>query len=415
MADTDDIQGYGQKFENQLELLKNADIPDADRSAILALIRHEDANDTVNQGTMVNHMNRLRLSSERADMPLMEMAKSSVDEFLFKQKHDRGLGEGTLRNYRKALRKFFRHHGREWAEDIEIGSSPDRTVDVDKLLSREEITRLIEAATNPRDKAIIALLADTGLRIGAATSLRLRDVDLSGRAGTVTINEEANVKDDSGPKPLTWSRGYIANWLDVHPRPDEDEAPLFHKTEQVSDDEDGALAYQYCARRLKWIADDADIDRERVRAHNFRKSAISRWIREGLSEQAIKHRAGWAKDSSQFDVYSGVTAEEMNEDILDHYGLAKSGDASSPELEACPSCRTPLTDGARFCPGCGDALSATASEAVAEGQAAAFQGKGVSADGEDVDATVDRVFRAILENDEAREALAEQLESVDDL
>lgn len=408
MVDITDVQGYTDKFENQLSLLENADIPENDRTAILELVHHEDAQDTIEVGTIVNHINRLRLSSERADVPLTDMAKTDVDSFLFSLKHDRELAEGTLRNYRKALRKFFKHHDREWAEDVEIGASPDRSVDPSQLLDMDEIMALIEAANNPRDKAFVAVLADTGLRIGAACSLRVQDVAFDGPAGTITINEDGPVKGASGQKPVTWSRGYLGNWLDVHPRNDEPGAPLFHKTKHLTDGEDGALTYQYAARRLKWVAEEADIDTDRVNAHNFRKSAISRWIREGLSEQAIKHRAGWVKDSTQFDVYSAVTDEEMNEDILDHYGLAES-ESASPELDACPACRTPLSDEARFCPGCGSPLSQAAAEAAEESETAVFEGKSVPASGTDVDGALGEMLRVLKGDDEARAAAVEFL------
>jgi hypothetical protein len=46
------------------------------------------------------------LSAERSDTPLVEMDRSDVDALLFEYKHDYEMAEGTLRNYRKALKKF---------------------------------------------------------------------------------------------------------------------------------------------------------------------------------------------------------------------------------------------------------------------------------------------------------------------
>ncbi|MFP4174788.1 MAG: hypothetical protein ACLFSW_03300 [Halobacteriales archaeon] len=37
------------------------------------------------------------------------MEREDVDELLFNYKHDLDMAEGTLRNYRKALRKFYRY------------------------------------------------------------------------------------------------------------------------------------------------------------------------------------------------------------------------------------------------------------------------------------------------------------------
>jgi integrase len=367
MVSTDDVQGYATKFANQLSKVDTADIDERDREAIHEFVRAVDARGDVNRGTMTSNLNRLRLSAERSDVPLVEMDKKDVDALIFSLKHDRGLSDGTLRNYRKALRKFYRERGANWYDDIKIGSSPQRSVDPDELLTDEEIDALLEACSNPRDKAMVALLADTGLRIGAIASLRIRDLDLTGQAGYVSINEDANVKGASGTIPITWSEGYVSGYLNVHPRQGDPEAALIHKSRGWYEDEDGdgAMTYQYLSSRVKKLADEADIDRSRVNTHNFRKSAISRWIREGMSEQAIKHRACWDVDTDQIKVYSGVKDEELNAQILDHYGIEDANEeVSRPTLDRCPRCSAALQPGHRFCPGCAAPLTQSAADAT---------------------------------------------------
>lgn len=360
MVDLADVQGYSRKLANQRDKLEAAAIAEADREAIRRFIAFESTERDVNEGTLVSHLNRLRLATERADVELVEMERDDVTVLFDHLGSDYDLSDGTIRNYRKALRLFFDWLGRDWADSIRVGSAPDRKVDPSTLLAMDDIEALLDAARNPRDQALVALLADTGLRISAVASLRVRDFQRDGQVASVRPNQDAPVKGATDPVPVTWAAGYVANWLSVHPEP-EPEAPLFRKLEHDDAADDGAMTYQYLARRLRWLADDAGLDRERVRTHNFRKSAISRWIREGLSEQAIKHRAHWVKDSSQFATYSGVTAEEMNEDIRAHYGLA-AGEEDRPAFERCPSCGSAVTPTARFCPGCAAALTAAAAE-----------------------------------------------------
>jgi integrase/recombinase XerD len=364
MVEATEIQGYSSKYRNQRDKLADADIDDRDSEAIAAYLDGRDANDEVGTGTLADHCNRLRLSAERADVPLVDMDLSDCEAFLVSLKRERGLSEGTRRNYRKALRKFFEHREADWWREVNVGASPDREVDDEKVLSMDEINDLLDAATHPRRKALIALLADTGMRISAAAGLRIRDYSVDGRLATVQPNPDSPNKDARDPIPLTWSRGSLCNWLDAHPASDNPDAPLFIKVEHVDEDDDISdrfLSYQYLTRRIKRVADDADIDRNRLNAHNFRHSAISRWIREGMSEQQIKHRVHWAEDSGQFDVYSAVTAEEMNDDILGHYGLSDEEDRSV-EIDACPTCDTPLAGGETFCPGCGSPMSAIAAD-----------------------------------------------------
>jgi len=392
MASVSDIHNFGDQFQYQLDKLAEADIDDRDREAVMEFIRYQDTQRGLAASTNVNNCSDLRLSAERSDTPLVEMDRSDVDALLFEYKHEYDMATGTLRNYRKALRKFFRYHDRDWAEDIEIGATPDREVDADKCLTEDEISALREAADHPRNKALLEMLLDTGLRISALGTLRVQDVELTGRAGTVTLNQEAvGRKGASGKRPLTWSKPYVANWLNVHPRGDDPDAPLFHRITEPNGgwgevDGDGAVSYYHLQRLLKQIAEEAGVDRDKVNPHNFRKTAITQWIRQGFSEQEIKHRATWVKDSRQFETYSQVTDEEMNQQILDKYGLAdEEREQGQPDIEDCPQCQTTLRGEPRFCPGCGLALSQRAAHSLDQVEDDIFEDMAEATDDEEVE------------------------------
>jgi len=388
MSTIEDIHGFGSQFTNQLQRLAEADIDEDDRKGIRSFIQHQDVQRSLAASTLVNEISDLRLCAKRSEVPLMEMDREDVDALLFEYKHTRELAEGTLRNYRKVLRKFFRYHERDWAETIEIGPVPTQEVNADKVLSKEDLSALRDAARNPRNKALIEMLIDTGLRIGALGTLRVGDVELGPRAGSITLNEEANGrKGASGKRPLTWSKPYVANWLDVHPRSDDPEAPLFHTFKRQDDDQygDGSLTYYQLQRIIKQMADEAGVDRDKVNPHNFRKTAISQWIRQGFSEQEIKHRATWVKDSRQFETYSQVTDEEMNQQILEQYGLAeKETERNKPKLDDCPQCQTTLRGESRFCPGCGLALSQRAAYDLEQAEDDIFEDAAEATDEDEV-------------------------------
>jgi integrase len=346
------------------------------------------------------------------------MDKRDVDRLLSDLKRGHGLSEGTVRNYRKALRVFYKWRGEDWAEDITIGASPERKVNPDALLTDADIDDLLDTAPNLRDKCAIALLADAGFRIGAVASLRVRDVDLSGRLAMVSINEEGNNKDATGAVPITWSRGHVAKWLSEHPRSDDPDAALIHKLRQsdggdgMDVEDDGAMTYQYLARRVRWIGDKAGIDGDKLKTHNFRKTAISRWIREGVPEQQIKHRSFWAKDSSQFDVYSGVTSEEMNQDIGAFYGIVEEDPDQDGGMQECPQCNATLRGSESFCGQCGAPLTDDAAATITEAQEQTEDTRSEAASEGDSEATMtaEKLSQVIEENPEA---VAEALEDAD--
>ncbi len=79
----------------------------------------------------------------------------------------------------KAISSFFRYKGLDIARNIK---PPKRPKSMPKYLSEEEVKNLLNAArNNPRDYAIISLLAYSGLRVSELCNLRVEDVDLNER------------------------------------------------------------------------------------------------------------------------------------------------------------------------------------------------------------------------------------------
>jgi len=63
------------------------------------------------------------------------------------------------------------------------------------ILELEDVERLIGAATNPRDKAFIALLARTAIRIGEAIEVETTNIDFQGRTLTIVhLKERSKLK-----------------------------------------------------------------------------------------------------------------------------------------------------------------------------------------------------------------------------
>lgn len=365
MADTDDVHRYGSRLANERDRLLEADMAEVDREAILSYFQYIDAQLDLSPATTVNRVKDVRLAAVRSEAALVEFdGTGDVDGLLFSLKHEYEIGEGGLRNYRKALRKFFEFLERPWATDIRVGSAPDRSVTDEDILGDEEVDAVLDVCSNARDKAMVAMMCDAGLRIGAVLSLRVRDVDLDATPPTVTINDNGPTKGASGTVLMTWSHAYVSNWLDIHPRRDEPSAALIHKL-RGSVEDDGAITYQVAYRRIKDLLGDAGLDDD-LSPHNLRKTAISQWIRDDLVEQEIKHRAHWGADSTQFDQYSGVTEAELNEKIAQKYGIVDDEGESVTYVDTCPRCTSSVRRTDRFCPSCSAALTQAAAEAEAE-------------------------------------------------
>jgi integrase len=372
MGGTNDPNGYRDEYYAELRRLDDLEYEtDADTIRTWA---KESTND---YSTRANQMCNVRTLSQRAHAggfpALTEMESESDFYALHETLHDGsnpnvkdgGLKYSTLRNIRKSAVNFFRDGvGVDWAEEIEIGGPEPTKVTEDDIYVAAEVEALFDAAQNPRDKALMATLLATGQRISAVLSLRIRDVDLNGSTGFIYLNDEAiGLKGAAGKRPLLWATEYVKNWLDLHPCSDSRDAAVFCVVEGQShphrDSPADPMSPWGVNQQLRRIGTRAGIDKP-VNPHNFRHSAVTRMVRDGVPEQQIKWMVGWKPDSAQFERYTHLTDDEMVAAMLEHYDIAESeSDIGRPGLETCISCDAALDAWVNpvACPGCGLSLS----------------------------------------------------------
>ncbi len=369
MVNTNDPEGLDQRLPRQERLLDEAAIPEADRQSIKDYLVHLKANADVKKHTMAARIKDLRLTSKRADTPLTEMDQTDWNRFVVEElKERRDLAVGTINQYKAAARPYFQWADRDWYTEITFAEEDSDGPDPDELFTEEEIDAMLNHGDS-RDKAAAALYADTGWRASAITSLRVKDIDLEGEVAVIQVNEDAHVKGAEGGTPLSFSRAYVASYLrGDHPCPDNPEAPLIHKKRDYEDG-DRALSTGRIREAIKEMAEAAGIDRDRVKIHNFRHSAVTRWRRQGVPDHVIQKRAKWVEGTQMLDRYDNPDEDDEIEDMAVAMGLIERGDlggtdAGEPgeDVAECPVCFTEVRRGARYCPGCANPLNADAAE-----------------------------------------------------
>lgn len=301
------------------------------------------------------------------DDDLDQIDQDTYDEFLIFLEDEEGLAKSTIRNYKKALKKFFavitNGDTPRWVDDLKLKNHESPVQPSDILTTDEEVNKLMDTCKHPRNKALIAIMLDSGMRVGALGSMRIKDVEFNDYGGVLYISKTSKAKKTTKPKgiPITWSTGHLNQWLNVHPKRNDPNAPLWTTLTEPHT----ALSYKTIRQTVKSIAEKAGISKK-VTPHSLRHKAITNWILDGLSEQEVKHRAGWSRGSNQMlEIYGNFTDQEMHEQIYEHYGL-KTEDKRPVTLERCPRCNNTLQKSDRFCSQCSLALDQETAEVMEE-------------------------------------------------
>lgn len=368
MPNVNDPNNDKGRLESRIEDLQ--DLPREDRQLLQYWL--ETFRDSNADSTTLNHLSHLLTLQEELEVPFSEATKFDWTDTVTTLANDRGWTSGTKRNYQKSIRSFLEAVEDDVpADKDDIALAEDDSggkIDEDDILGIEEVRTLIyEASNRARDQAMFATLIDLGLRVAALCSLRVKDFEFNDgdSVGEITVNPEALGQKGSGGRThaATISSGHIRNYLRTeHPRPDDPDAPLFHKIGRHYNpddpDDDGSISPPVFRRRMRRLARDTDIDPEKLHPHNMKHAAVTIWALRGMSDREIEYRAGWARESGQLKRYEHLTGDDVNNQILDTLGIDHDNDDSRSvaPIDTCPNCNVSVDTGMRYCPQCGQQL-----------------------------------------------------------
>ncbi len=390
----DDIHSMDSGFVQAMERLHKADIGQDNIDLLENFViscRHEGLTKSTITG-YVNYSTRMLTYLQKIGInkTLIELDQMDFERLVMYLEDEKGLSPGGIRNYKKFVKKFMRwYHDNEppkWVKNIKLSNLATRIQPQD-ILTQEEFDRLIEACRHPRDKALIAVLADSGMRIGALASCRIKNVEFNQYGAIIYISKTSKSKKTTQAKgiPITWSTGYLNQWLSVHPLKDDPEAPLWITRDKNME----PLSYKSARMMIKNIGVKAGI-KKRVNPHTFRHMAVTNWILDGYNEQEIKHRAGWSKGSTQlFKIYANFTENEMNDRIFEKCGL-KTENKRHVTLKKCPRCSNVLKPADKFCSQCSLVLDHQAQKEIGQ-----YEEK------------LPEILKLVMQSDKARKLISE--------
>lgn len=356
----DDPQNFRGQLRSQRKKLRQLEC----QEDIESLRQYIKRVKNVEKSTIINHVSCLRILSDYADKPLLDHTGVEMDELIIDVANERGWTDGTQRNYEKSARRLLRFYNLDdEADEIAFTDVSPKKIRKEDTLSGDEIKELLNnCARMDRDRAMIYLLYETGARLSAILSLRVKNVQFGegpGKSTLIRFNETATglkgaENHEIIVKPSeTFLKRYI---ITEHPDPENPEAPFFCVTARHYDsNKDNSLSPSFFRRRLRRLVRDSDIPESKVNPHNFRHSRVTQMRLEGYSERQIIDHMNWGPNSEQLETYDHTSDKDRHDAMAEMMGLeVEETEIRQPKLDDCPGCGRKIDDWMTWsqCPEC---------------------------------------------------------------
>lgn len=219
------------------------------------------------------------------EKPVRRILTDDLRIYLASYQQDRGVSKITIDNIRRIMSSFY-----SWLEDEDhIIKSPVRRIKkvrvskiVKEVYSDEDLENMRDNCDNPRDLAMIDILASTGMRVGELVRLNRDDIDFHNRECIVLGkgDKERPVYFDARTK--VHLQTYLESRTDDNPA-------LFVTLDKPHD----RLKISGVEIRLHNLGERLNI--HRVHPHKFRRTLATRAIDKGMPIEQVQHLLGHQK------------------------------------------------------------------------------------------------------------------------
>ncbi|MBB6623946.1 tyrosine-type recombinase/integrase [Clostridium gasigenes] len=186
-----------------------------------------------------------------------------------------------------------------------------------KILSKCEISILIATCNNLRDKFLLNLLYETGIRIGEALSLWIEDFDISDRIIDLKdrgeLENNAEIKTVSSPRRIDISQNIADMFMEYISEYHTDEVETNHIFIKISgENKFKAMNYVDADNLFRTLKKKTGIY---VTPHMFRHSSLTILRMAGWQPELLRIRAGHKNIYTTLNTYIHPSDEEMTEEF----------------------------------------------------------------------------------------------------
>jgi integrase len=231
----------------------------------------------------------------------------------------------TLNETRKSIRRFYQWHTDSENPEIvdflrcHVKKSEQSRTDPDELLSPEQAEKIIDAASNLRDKAFLSVLWDSGARIGEILNLQWRDIRFKDEMMGVKIREG---KTGGRKIYLVESLETLKEWKEYceEKKNIEAEDHVFTVHRPYSSTE--PLKYRSARKQVQACADRTEVPEYiKTNPHAWRKARATDMASKGMNQPTMNQYFGWSRGSDNPVLYIRLAKRDVENSVKRIYDI----------------------------------------------------------------------------------------------
>jgi len=204
------------------------------------------------------------------------------------------------------FRKFMKFINPDLKWEYRLKNTERRLPDI---LTLEEVLRLKDSTKNPRNRAIVSLLFDSGMRTGELVNLKVEDIVFDEEGLLVNINGKTGERRIRIVNTVN-SEQALKDWLKYHQFKEDPCSPLFYRLDKNIKEK---LTSEGLGKILKEIGKDMN---RRIYPYLFRHSRAT-FLAKYLTEQEMKIYFGWTMGSRMVQTYVHLSCRDLDIKVLE--------------------------------------------------------------------------------------------------
>ena len=307
---------------------------------------------------------QLRRMCPKLSKNLDGLVKNDIIELIALYSRDTSLAENTKADYRRAIKQFYRWFKDEdlrlQDQNSEIRAEADKfyrfiekdmktnckqiQADPNTIISDEDCSMVVEnGCRTPREKAFIAMLHETGCRIGEFENMRVGDIFVKDNCAEIVVDGKTGKRTVFCIKSLP----HLLRYLEVHLYKKNSQSWLWLSEAQSNRNE--PLLYVGAQKLVNRCFERAGVSKKH-NLHWFRHSRATLMAAANVSEAIMRKYFGWSPNSDQVKSYLHLSVKQLKDVVLSLHGRKPKEEESIKPVECiCGSFNEPTE---RYCYKC---------------------------------------------------------------